>query len=282
MGSFIGKEVNQMKKNFIISLTITLFLISGCNQALTTSGITYESENDNFDKIEEIVHCSEAQICKEQIDSPIEEIDLILGNFAEELNTKKLTEIMEKGGNDEGLQRIILPETELAMFYRTSKPKSEKEVPVIAAMFGLGVNVTPIHGIFWYEDGRWKSQAYPKADEQVSEKRIEVFGKSNFGSGEFIEIHQKDEYMALIVNMGGGGTHYAQEVHLLKRSNGKWEIVWVPVYDNWEILWDSVVEFNNGIEEFTVHRKDIRDPNHTWEEIWKLHDEEYVLVSSNR
>lgn len=228
------------------------------------------------DKAEEVVHCSEAQICKNQIGSPKEKIDSILAKAEGVLNSRNLTDIIPYRGG------IQLPETELVMFYRTSKPKTEKEVPVVAAMFGLGVNVTPVHGIFWYQDGEWKSQAYPKANDQVSKKRIEIFGKSNFGTGQFMELHQEDEYLAIVVNMGGGGTHYAQEVHLLKRINDKWEIVWVPVYDNWEILWDSVVEFKNGIEEFTVHRKDIKDPNHTWEEIWKLQDEEYVLVFTSR
>lgn len=252
-----------------------IFLISVCsNGASERNGAAVNGQDGNY------VHFSEAYFSDNKSDTPIKEINLLLNKVEKILNARDLTDIIDEGGTEAG-GWIILPESELAMWYRTS-PKSANEVPIVAAQFGKGVNVITIHAILWYQDGEWKSQAYPRSkDPLITKKRMETF-QSNFGTGEFIELHQEDEYLAIIVNMGGGGTHYAQEVQLLKRNNDRWEIVWVPVYDNWEILWDSVVEFKDGIQEFTVHRTDIKDPERKWTETWKLQGEEYVLVSTDR
>jgi len=270
-----------LKKTFVFSMIAMLFLISGCSNAASERNGT--AENDQTEK----VYFSEVQF-KNQSYTSIEEINLqeinsLLNKAERVLTDRELSNLILRGAINEDPKMYLIPESELTMFYRISKPKSSNEVPIVAARFGEGANVTRIHAILWYQDGEWKSQAYPISNNpSLTKKRMDIFEKSPFGSGDFIELRQKDKYLAIIVNMGGGGTHYAQEVQLLKRNNDKWEIAWVPTYDNWEILWDSIVEFKNGIQEFTVHRTDIKDPEHKWTETWKLQGEQYVLVSTDQ
>jgi hypothetical protein len=160
-------------------------------------------------------------------------------------------------------------------------PDSKNEVPIITIGFGLGVNAVESHGLLWYENGNWQVQSYPQAPKETSESRLKQLQGSPYCSGNVVELHQKGDYIAVVYALGGG-THPRQEVHLLKRINNVWSVVWAPKYPDWSVLWDSQVEMKDGdINSFYVHRRGMKS-NEEWKEEWGLQGDKYVLLNNTK
>jgi hypothetical protein len=201
------------------------------------------------------------------------DIQTLLGKTEQALNAKSLDEILPKGTNGQ----ILLPGSPQVSVFYLSLPDPAQD-PVLVAQFGYGANVIDAFGIFWYEDNAWKSQPYPQASSEIAQQRNQVLSSGPFCSGLVTELHQDGNLLAVVNDLGRRGTRGAQEVQLLRQDGETWSVVWVPTYDRWQTLWNSRVEFTDGIDSFIVHREDINNPEHKWEETWQLQGTEYVKV----
>ena len=153
--------------------------------------------------------------------------------------------------------------------------------PVMVAGFGYGFNVIDAAGILWYEDGAWKSQPYPQAESEVASQRDRALTGSNsaFCSGLVIEVHQRGNLLAVVADLGYGGTGRAEEAQLLERKGETWKVAWVPTYENSKMVSGARVEFQDGIDSFVVYHEDSKTaPQQT--EVWKLQGSQYVKVES--
>ncbi|HEU4965544.1 MAG TPA: hypothetical protein VFV52_17130 [Bacilli bacterium] len=160
-----------------------------------------------------------------------------------------------------------------------SAPHGANEVPVITVDVGAGFNTAKVYGLIWYENRAWHTQAYPQAPADVAQKRAQVLD-NQWCWGQIREIRQQGHLLAVVNDLGGGGTRAAQEVHLLKLQNGAWQAVDIPIYENPGVLMDSLVEFQGeGIDRFTIKRMQTYMDVHPWIEEWQLQGERYVMIS---
>jgi hypothetical protein len=202
------------------------------------------------------------------------ELTTLLHESERVFNAKPLAEILSQSGNDKSLASITLPtQPETTVFYRSS---SFTEMPVVVASFGYGANVVDAFGIFWHENGAWKSQPYPQATPEIAQQRNQVLSQGPFCAGLVTEVHQQGNLLAVVNDLGRRGTRAAQEVQLLKLENETWKVVWVPTYEAWRSLENTQVNFQEGLNAFVVHHQDFNSPEHQWQEVWKLQGIEYV------
>lgn len=166
-----------------------------------------------------------------------------------------------------------------AIVYSSDTPKHEEEVHIVAVGLGEAANSIAANGLYWYEDNQWYWQAYPEAPQHISEQRRAILG-DKFCAGVITRMYQSGEYLAAVVYMGVGSTRPGEEVHLLKRENGSWHLLWAPVYNNHLELLQAEVELQEGISTFTVYREAVfNDPSSGYFEEWKLVGEKYVLIT---
>lgn len=206
-------------------------------------------------------------------------LEQAVGEFASQ-TPEQVTSNVEKGlplswasSGDEIVQTLL---------YTTDSPKNEDEVHLLAVGIGTGVNAVFANGLIWYEDKKWRWQPYPQAPSEIAEQRYNVL-KDGLCRGTVTELYQSGQYVAAVVTMGLGSTMHGEEVQLLKHENGKWDLIWAPVYDNNQQLYLAEIEFENGIESYTVSREaKYKDPDSRYEERWELRGEQYVLVSTTK
>jgi hypothetical protein len=143
-----------------------------------------------------------------------------------------------------------------------------------------GANVVDAFGILWYENGAWKSQPYPQASPEIAQQRNQVLRQGPFCAGLVIELHHHENLLAVVNDLGRRGTRMAQEVQLLERDGETWRVAWVPTYETWQTLWSARVEFQDGIDTFIVHRQDIHNADHQWQEVWQRQGTQYLKVET--
>ena len=194
-------------------------------------------------------------------------------------NAKPLFETVVQSEQQQSLLAITLPDyPQIAVRYLASYDL--RSVPVMVAQFGYGVNTIDAFGILWYEDGVWKSQPYPQAAPEIAQQRNQVLSPSKFCSGLVIEMYQRRNLIAVVNDLGRRGTHPAQEVHLLEFDGETWKVAWVPTYEKWQTIWHSIVEFQDGIDSFIVHRAEKDNLEHRWQEVWERQGTQYVKVET--
>ncbi len=161
---------------------------------------------------------------------------------------------------EQGLQRFSDDlwgrHSNLAFTCLSAGPTGEGEVPVLACQWGPGFNVITGHGLFWYEDEEWHAQPYPdpggvlKIGGQVYPRPGQPCG-GGCGSG-FSSLRQGGPLLAVVVNLTQTGTARTEEVHLLRRTGGKWVVVWVPYPGTWPYSHTEVGWPGDGISRLQV------------------------------
>lgn len=224
---------------------------------------------------------SAARPCVPQHDDTYLPTDLqtLLGEAERVFNAKPLAEILSQSGGEQPLPSVLLPgDPPVAIFYLSTAEVGQ--APVMVAQFGYGANVIDAFSILRYENGAWKAQPYPQASPEIAQQRNQVLSQGKFCGGLVVELHQRGNLLAVVNDLGRRGTRMAQEVHLLEREGDTWRVAWVPTYETWQTLRNARVEFQGGIDSFIVHHRDNDNPEHQWQEVWKLQGTQYVKVET--
>lgn len=240
----------------------------GCNHEQGSDSM--EKKRSQLGQVEKSINgmlASAASPGVEQNDGIVGNIDLVFRKTINLINeASELSDVTEHAFKD--------PEFYLVGAY--DQPNSEEETTVLAYRMGRrGFNDGQAHLLVWQENNEWKVQLYPKAENNVTRQRYQYFKEQGencpvgCGSG-FSALQQDGEYMLVVVDLSAVGTAKNEEVHLLKRINGSWSVVWVPTPDYYryqkEKRGNITVELpKEGIDSFAVHY-----PNHSrinWQRI---------------
>lgn len=184
-------------------------------------------------------------------DEPTKAIIKVVDQVVARLNALPIAEVLQQ-------HAIKLQDPAYILICAEAPKAGTTEIATIACQIGPFGNTIEAHVLFWKENETWTAQLYPQAEPSVARARRERFnnGKGNCPvgcAGGFKALRQQGDLLMAVVDVSSVSAHPTQEVHLLKREEGKWRILWVPTPDRYPFSpWPKVSLPATGIDSFAV------------------------------
>jgi hypothetical protein len=134
-------------------------------------------------------------------------------------------------------------------------------LPILACHLGPSAGQPVAQALFWYERGAWQSQLYPQAPARMAGERRAFLADLGCQIGCYSGVVRARQYtppdeeqpeLLVVVNLGATEGQQAEEVHLLRMTDGEWQTVWTPGGGDWNYGHARVELPARGIAHFKV------------------------------